>query len=281
MIGRRTLVLAACCLAVSVTGYAATVDDLERQIRELVRQRQTSQQERSRLVAEAASLADVIAVAQASRGGSARASGALERQLREFDRVAGQLDAVDRTLKSYDTSIGRLRRTFDVELDRLAKGLAQTDARGVPAGSAALEAARQRIDELVAPAPPFRPLLIVRADPTDTLIDLDQKLAVLTEEHARGTEALEGIKRDLSVFGGRAIVTRRLLDGLESTARAAPPDLRLVQRQVDEVQSRLQSYDAKLTDLGRLRDSIVEGLAAVEKQQNQCRALRNAQLPRG
>lgn len=274
MIRLRTLAVMACCLSVASRGHAATLDDLERQIRNVVTQRQTSERERSRLVLEAASLAE--AIAQASRGAPARANAALERQLRDFDRLAGQLDSADRAMKGSDATIARLRRAFSAEIDKLTKELSHTDARTSAAREAEWEAARRRVDELVAPPAPFRPLLIVRPAVTDTVSDLDQKLAVLTAEQARGTDALRALDRDVAVLEGRAIVTRRLLDALETTARGAPQDLRLVQRQVDEVQTRLRDLDVKRRELRRVRDAVVGGLTDLERQAGECRARRAA-----
>jgi chromosome segregation ATPase len=272
----RTLAVIVCCLAVASRGDAATLTDLERQIRDVVTQRESAERERARLVLEAASLADTISAAQAPRGTQARASGALERQLRDFDRFAGQLDAADRTIRGYDTTIGRLRRAFSAEIDRLSKELAKTDPRTAATRQEEWEAARRRVDESIAPPATFRPLLIVRPAATDTVADLDQKLAVLTAEQARGADALNAVGRDLAVLQGRTIVTRHLLDDLEATARGAPPDLRLVQRQVDEVQARLRDLDVQQRDLRRVRDAVVSGLTDLEQQARECRTRRAA-----
>ncbi len=276
MIRLRTLAALACCLVVASRAHAAPLDDLERQLRDVVTQRQTSERERSRLMLGAAALADVISAAQASSGARSRASASLERQLRDFDRLAGQLDSTDRAIKNDDVTIARLRRAFSAELDKLTKELSQTDARTSAARAAELEAARRRIDELSAPPAAFRALLVVRPAATDTVADLDQKLAVLAAEQTRGSEALGAFDRDLAVLGGRAIVTRRLLDGLESTARGAPQDLRLVQRQVDEVQGRLRDLEVRRTDVRRVRDAVVAGLTDLEQQVRECRARRAA-----
>ena len=277
----RALAVAVCCVVVASQSHAATLDDVERQIREVVAARQASQRERSRLVLEAATLADAISAAQEPRGTQARASAALERQLRDFDRVAGQLDAADRAIRNHDATIARLRSAFNLELDKQTKALSQTDPRRTAARAVELEAARRRIEELTGPPPPFRPLLVVRPTATDTVADLDQKLAVLTAEQARGSGTLGVMDRDLSVLEGRAIVTRRLLDGLEAAARGAPQDLRLVQRQVDEVQKRLRELDAARNELRRARDTVVQGLADVAQQIKACRAQRGALIPSG
>lgn len=271
-----TLAVIVCCVAVAWRGDAATLDDLERQIRDVVTQRQTAERERARLVLEAASMADAISAAQAPRETRARASGALERHLRDFDRVAGQLDAADRAIRGYDTTIGRLRRAFSAEIDRLTKELAKTDPRAAVARLDDWEAARRRVDELIARPATFRPLLVVQPAATDTVADLDQKLAVLTAEQVRGADALDALDRDLAVLHGRTIVTRHLLDDLEATARGAPPDLRLVQRQVDEVQARLRGLDDKQRDLRRVRDAVVSGLTDLAQQARECRTRRAA-----
>ena len=273
------LAVLACCVVVVSRAHAAPLDDLERQLRDAIAQRQTSERERSRLMVEAATLADAINAAQAP-GAQARATASLQRQLRDFDRVAGQLDATDRAIKNHDVAITRVRRAIGAELDRLTKELPQLDARASAARAAEVEAVRRRIDDLVAPPTAFRPLLVVRPSATDTVADLDQKLAVLAAEQARGAEALRTVDRELSVLGGRAVVTRRLLDDLERTARAAPPDLRLVQRQVDEVQARLRDVNGREVDVRRVRASIAAALTELGQQVTDCRA-RRAELVKG
>jgi chromosome segregation ATPase len=272
----RTLVVVACCVATTSLGHAATLDDLERQIRDVVTQRQTSERERARLSQEAAALAEVISASQAQLGTRVRAGAVLERQLRDFDRLAGRLDSVDRAIKGYDASIARLQGAVGAEIDKLAKALSGTDARTSAVRAAELEAVRRRIDDLVAPPAAFRTLLVVRPAATDTVADLDQKLAVLTAEQARGTEAVNALDREVAVLDGRTIVTRTLLDDLDATARTAPQDLRLVQRQVGEMQTRLRELDVKRRDLRRVRDAVVTGLADLEQQARECRARRAA-----
>lgn len=273
MRGVRALAVAVCCLAFAAPSRAATLDDLEQQIRGLVAQRRVSERERERLVSAAASVA--AAIASTPRSTTTRADSDLQRQLRSFDRLAGQLDAVDRALKGSDTSITRVRRAFDAELDKQSKELARGDASTTATRASELEAARRRVDALGGTPGGFRPLLLVRPVATDTVTDLDQKLAVLAAEEARGIEALGALDRDLSVIDGRMVVTRRLLDDLEATAGAAPQDLRLVQRQVGEVQQRLRDLESKRNDARMVREAIVTGLADVSAQAAACRAARS------
>jgi chromosome segregation ATPase len=282
VIGTRALAVAVCCVVAGSSARAAdTLDDLERLIRLAVEQRQASDQERSRLVSEAATLAAAIGAAQNQAGSPARASATLERQLRDFDRLAARLDAADRKLKDHDATIARLRRAFTVELDKHTRQLSQTDRLKSAPLAIELEARRRRIDALTGPPHEFRPLLIVRAAAMDTAADLDHKLAVLAAEQVRGTEALDTMDRDLSVLEGRMIVTRRLLNDLEAAARGAPQDLRLIQRQVDEVQNRLRDLDVRRSGLRRVRDTVVQGLADVTQQIAECRARRRAWIQSG
>lgn len=207
---------------------------------------------------------------------STRANAAVARQLRQFDRLASQLDAVERTLKALDATLARVRGVFHNNVDiqsSLARGTPLTSAARI----AALEAARQRVDTLIGPVTSFRPLLIVSPLDTDTIADLDQKLTILAAEQARGIGALASMDRDLAVLDGRRLVTTRLLTDLDAAARSAPPDLRLVQRQVDEVQQRLRDLEAKRSELRRARDGLAKGLVDVEQQTRNSRA-RLAQL---
>jgi DNA repair exonuclease SbcCD ATPase subunit len=277
----RALATAVCCLIAIFQGRAGSLDDMERQIRGVVAQRQASERERAGLVSEAAKLAEAIGLAQSRAGSPSRASAPLERQLRDFDRLAARLDAVDRTLKDYNTTIARLRKAVALELDKQARQAREADPLRFAALATQLETTRRRIDELTGPPREFRPLLIVRPSATDTAADLDQKLAVLDAEQARGTEALVALDQDLTVMGGRMVVTRRLLTDLEAAARGAPPDLRLIQRQVDEVQNRLRDLDASRRDLQRVRETVVQELAEVRRQIAECRTLRRATIQPG
>lgn len=276
MIRLRTLAVLACCIFVVSRAHAAPLDELERQLREVIAQRQISERERSRLMREAATVADAINAAQTPGGAQARATASLQRQFRDFDRVVGQLDSTDRTIRTHDATIVRLRRALGAELDRLTRELSQTDPRTAAVRTAELETARRRIDELLAPSTAFRPLLVVQPAVTDTVADLDQKLAILDVEQARGTEAVSAFDRELSVLGGRTVLTRRLLDDLEKTARAAPPDLRLVQRQVDEVQARLRDLNVREADMRRVRSAVAASLIELDQQVKECRARRAA-----
>lgn len=273
MILRRALAVVACCLVVAARVHGAPLDDLERQIHDAVARRQASEQQRAELMLEAAALAETIGAEQAS---GARATAALERHLRDFDRLARRLDATDRAIKNDEATIVQLRRAFGAELDKLTQALAQGDARASAARATELDAARRRIDLMVAPPAAFRALLVVRPAATDTVVDLDQKLAVLAVERTRGLDALDAFDRELAVLGGRTVVTKRMLDDLEQTARAAPPDLRLIQRQVDEVQARLRDLGVKTAEVRAARATVVAALADLEQHVTECSARRAA-----
>lgn len=270
------VLLAACWLACGARGSAAPLDDLEAQVRAAVERRKAAEGERSRLIQEAAGLAGAIRDAQPPLGGAGRAGSALERRLRDFDRVAAQLDASDRTLRSLDADVARLRRAFDAEFERESRELQGRSSSAALARAAELAAARRRIDQLSTPPPAFRALLVVRPAPTDTVPDLDQKLAILSTEQSRGNAALAAVERDLTILDARLLVTRRLLEQLDAAARGAPQDLRLVQRQADDVQQRLRDIDQERTTLGQLRDTIRRELAEVERDIAECRARRAA-----
>jgi len=279
VIERRALVIAVCCVVGASQGHAATLDELERQIRGVVLQRQAAERERAAIAVTAATLAEAIGDAQPQPGSPVRANATLERQLRSFDRVAGQLDAADRLLRSRDEAIARLKRAFGVELEKELKALSEAELQTAAARAEELETARRRVEALGGPPETFRPLIVVLPSATDTVADLDQKLAVLAAEQARGTDALAGMDQDLSVVEGRLIVSRRLLDDLEAAARRAPQDLRLVQRQVDEVQRRLRDLDDRRRAMQRDRDALALGLVEVGRHIAECRARRRELTP--
>ena len=281
---RRAVRAALCCLMVSAAAWAASISEIERQLRAATVGRALAQKQRADRMAEAATLADVIAAEEDGSLGRTRASAELGGLLRRFDRLVSQLDESDRTIKGADVAILQLRQVFlaAFEAERRQLG-ALTDLRSAAARSTELEAVRRRVDEMTASDATFRPLLVVSLSPADTVDDLDQKLAVLAAERLRAVDAVAATDRELSVLGGRAVVTRRILAGLEDAARRAPQDLRLVQRQVDEVQNGLRDIQSRQTEVGGVRDTIVSGLADLEKRVTECETRRRLliRLPSG
>lgn len=275
----RSLALALCFVLSGATAWSESVEDLERQLQAVVAQRAAVQQRRTELVAQAASLADAIAPLQSVSGGRTRASAELAGQLRQFDRVVSQLDESDRTLKNAEAQVARLRRAFLTELERESRQLSErSDPRATAVRTSELEAARRRVDEISATGTTFRPLLVVSALSTDTVGDLDRKLAVLASERTRGTEAVAALDQELAVLGGRAVAAQRLLVDLDAAARTAPQDLRLVQRQVDEIHKGLQDVERHQAELRLSREALVSDLADLQKRMNECEARRRSLL---
>lgn len=272
----RAAAVALWFLAGSAPLWAATLAELEQQVRAAVTSRRQASDERTRLVSEAAALAVTISTAERG-GGPLRASAGLERSLRDFDRLARRLDTVDRSLRALDSDVARLRRAFNDEFDRQSRQLSQDVGGTAFARAEELDSARRRVDELSAPPIPFRRLLVVEPSSSDTLTDLDRKIAILTSEQTRGTEALASVRNNLSVLDARAIVTKRQLEELTANSQGVPQDLRLVQRQVDEVRARLRDIESLRDDAQRLRASIEQDLADVQQQTARCR-LRRSEL---
>lgn len=270
----RTLTVALWCLFSSATLLAATLADLEQEVRTAVAARKQAGDERSRLIAAAATLAATINTAERASG-SVRAGSGLERSLRDFDRLARRLDAVDRSLHALDGEVARLRRAFDEEFERQSRQLPQDRSASAYARAAELDNARRRVDELSAPPPAFRRLLVVQPSSADTVTDLDRKIAILVSEQTRGDDALTAARNNLSVLDARIVITRRQLDELTTNAQGVPQDLRLVQRQVDDVRARLRDIEAARDETLRVQTTIEQDLAVVQQQITQCRQHRS------
>lgn len=261
------------CLMLASTAWSATVEELERALRAIVAAQAATDRERAILISDAATLVDVISSLQDR---STRASPALENQLRRFDRVSGLLDAIDRKHRGQEADCVRVRSALVAEIDRESRQVERT-AMLRPAASriVELESARRRSQDLCGAAL-VRPLLDVSAAATDTVADLDQKLALFAVERQRGVDVLSATDRELAVVEGRTMLTRRLLDQMDSLARGAPQDLRLMQRQVEQVQQNLRALDVQRAALRTRRGAFVDGLATIEKRTSECLARRRA-----
>ena len=174
---------------------------------------------------------------------SVRAGSGLERSLRDFDRLARRPTlSTDRCARS-TARWRRLRRAFDEEFERQSRQLPQDRSASAYARAAELDNARRRVDELSAPPPAFRRLLVVQPSSADTVTDLDRKIAILVFEQTRGDDALTAARNNLRAgctHRHHATTTRRT----HHQRAGRPQDLRLVQRQVDDVRARLRDIEA-------------------------------------
>ena len=100
--------LAATLLAIALPARGHDLDVQERALREAWGDRTRLVDDRTRRMAEAASLADDIARQKAGAGSGHRADRRLEDSLKRFDRLAGRLDGLDRKIRDQDRTIGRL-----------------------------------------------------------------------------------------------------------------------------------------------------------------------------
>src|SRR5262249_47553837 len=107
------LMLAAVVIALALPARAHDLDAQERALREIWADRNHLVEERTRRMAEAASLADEIARLKAGAGSGHRADRHLEDTLKHFDRLAGRLDGLDRKIRDADRTIVTLTRKFE------------------------------------------------------------------------------------------------------------------------------------------------------------------------
>src|SRR5262249_47747611 len=150
--------------------------------------------DRTRRMAEAATLADEIARQKAEAGSGHRADRRLEDSLKRFDRLAGRLDGLDRKIRDQDRTIATLTRRVE---ETAASETARLSTPSPPKKAAhrareldAIDQARRRVAALGAHEPAFRPVLEVGVSPEDGPSELQEKIQLLESERERGRRGM-------------------------------------------------------------------------------------------
>jgi chromosome segregation ATPase len=233
-----------------------------------------------RLQAEAAALAERISQLKVP-GAAPRAGRELTRQLREFDRLAGRLDALEGDVVEQERRIARARAEFqaaaDEEEQRLEQRARREGAGAVAEALSALESARRRVAALES-AIAFRPPLEVALDPQDGPAEIEAKLAVLAGERARVSARLQDLRRDEGLLATRIEAKREWARELGVARRDAGGSVELLDRGYEQVQAALRALSARAEALVRERaalESAEAGLAARQREaEERWRALR-------
>jgi len=276
----------AAALLVAMPAPGADLDALERPLREAWAQRARLVEERTRRMGEAAVLADEIARRKDGSRSAPRADRGLEDALKRFDRVAGQLDEVDRKIADRERAIATLRRRFEeaasAEASRLS-GRAKAGSVGRVARELdAIDQARRRVAGLCASEPAFRPVLEVSRSPDDGATEIRHKLLLLEAERDRVMNGIEQADADARVLSARILVKRRLAAELETAARTAGSELELLRREAENAAEALHDLDAQRETSSRHKAALVAALAQVERRLDELRAaLGPLALPKG
>jgi len=99
-------------VVVALPAAGADLDGLERALRAAAVERDRALEERGRRMSEAGPLADEIARLKEAHTGP-RADPRLEAALKRFDRLALDLDGLDRTIRDRQRRVAALRRRFE------------------------------------------------------------------------------------------------------------------------------------------------------------------------
>jgi chromosome segregation ATPase len=273
------LLAAAPCLA-------ADLGAMEHAVREACEERSRLLEQRKQGIASAALLADEIAQLKSDTGRASRADRNLEDALKRFDRVAGQLDELDRQLSDRDRSISALRRRFEeaatAEASRLNANGNVGSIGEVARELDAIERARRRVAGLGAPEPPFRPLLDVTLSEADAPFEVEQKLQLLESERDRVKNEIARLDAEAGVLTVRILLRRQLLAELEVAARTAGAELGLLRREAENVGETLNDLIVQRTALIRQNSDLSASLAQVERRLEEFRArLKEVGAPTG
>jgi chromosome segregation ATPase len=269
--------------AVTSSMGAATLPDLERSLRDAVSTRARLVASRTQRITEASAAAAEISRLKARAETAVRADRELENRLQQFDRLSAGLDAADARLRDQDRLVARLRAEFDAAADAESRGLTE-DRRSAPRDVASrlseIDQARRRVEQLQTGGSDFRPVLDIRLAPSDTEADIDRKLPVIAAERERVLSELDRIAREFSVLEAREAVKTRLLQNLETAVREAPPDMRVLQRQADDVMQSLQEVNRQRQDLRREQRELRQALVNLDERRAECQARRRALMSR-
>lgn len=278
------IVAAAVLLATPLRG--ADLGTLEGAVREASSERARLVEQRARSMGEASVLADEIARRKAGAHPPPRADRGLEEALKRFDRVAGQLDQVDRRIAGQDRTIARLRRNFDEAANAAASELGGKAHAG-PIGPLAreldaIDQARSRVARLGAAKPAFRPVLDVQASPDDGAIELQQKILLLEAERDRVLKELAQLDADANVLAARILAKQRFSMELETAARTAGSELAILRRESENVAQALHGLAAQRETAARQEADLSDALAQVDRRLEEIRvALRQLTAPWG
>lgn len=282
---RRVAILAAAFLAAPPV-HGAYLEALEAAVRDAVGARTRLVEDRARRMAEAAVLADEIARLKGGTHPPPRADRGLEEALKRFDRVAGQLDDVDRRIAREDRTIATLRRKFEETANAAASrlgGKIYADPIGEVAHElGAIEQARSRVAKMGSAELAFRPVLDVEASANDGAPELRQKVLLLEAERDRVLAGLAQSEVDANVLAARILAKQRLSAELESAARTAGSEPAILRRESENVAQALHDLGAEREAAVRQKRDLSAALAQVDRRLEEIRsALRQLRAPKG
>ena len=206
-------------LMAALPAAGADLNSLERALREAVAARDRAVEDRGQHVSEAGTLADDIARLKGAHT-APRADPGLEAALKRFDRLAADLDALDRTIRDRDRRVAAQRRRFDEEAATESARLTANRSTGigdVARQLAEIDEARRRVARLSAADPGVRPALHIELSPGEGSLEVEQKIALAAAERERLRGELARLDTVAAVIGARLLIKRQLVSELDKS----------------------------------------------------------------
>ena len=269
----------ACLGALVVAAMPAAGADLagmERALRDAVAERDRAVEERERRMSEAGELAGDIARLKDAHTGP-RADPGLEALLKRFDRIAADLDELDRTIRDRERRVAAQRRRFDEEA--VAEAVRLTSNRNGGIGDvarklAAIDEAQRRVGRLSAADPVgVRPALDIEWSPGDGALEVEQKIALTAAERERLRGEQARLDTVAAVVAARLLIKRQLVSELEGAARAGGSELALLTRESQNAAQAVQDLLREQEQVGGQKAGVAESLAALDRRLGEFRLL--------
>jgi chromosome segregation ATPase len=252
----------------------ADLTSLERGLRDAIAERDRLTLERARRISEAGGVADDIARVKAADA-APRADPDLEAALKRFDRIAADLDELDRTIRDRDRHVATLRRRFDAEATVEAARLSSAHSGGrigdVARQVAAIDEARRRVSRLSAGEPAIRPALVIRLSPSDGPLQVEQKLALAEAERDRLAGERARLDTAAAVVAARLLAKQQLAADLEGAARAGGSELAILTRESQNTAQAVQDLRREQEEVGRQKARLAESLASLDRHLDEFR----------
>ena len=254
-------------LMAALPAAGADLANLERHLLDAIAERDRAIEERGRRMSEAGGLADDIARLKAAHSGP-RADPGLETALKRFDRIAVDLDELDRTIRDRDRRAAALRRRFEEEATAEAARRSSRPSGGIADVArqlAAIDEARRRVGRLSAGEPAIRPALEIELLPSDGSLEVEQKLRLAEAERERLASEQTRLDTAAAVVGARLLIKQQLVSELEGAARAGGSELALLTRESQNAAQAVQDLLREQEQVGREKASVAQSLAALDR----------------
>lgn len=283
MSGRNRRAWLSLFLLTALPAGAADLLSLEHALSAAVAARDRAVSERRRLVDQASGLADTIAGLKRAHSGP-RAGAQLEKALKEFDRIAADLDEFDREVRDQERRIVQARQRFDEEVTTETARLAARRGAAIDEVArqmGAIDQARNRVSRLDVGDRVVRPALDIALLPADGPLEVEQKIALAEAERDRFAIEQARLDKSAAVVVARLLIKEQILSALDGAARAGGSELALLTREATNARQATQDLLKEQDRIGRQKAALARSLTALERQLEEFRRRLRALKERG